>query len=87
MMTKETSALLFKTSLDVKLFPLEDVFMTGIVTNISGVTVQNIHNFLTDQYERMGPNSVREWVALHSVNTSTMYRMWNIVNTPDITEQ
>ena len=76
-MTKETSALLFKTALNVNFFPLEDVFMTGIVTNISGVTVQNIPNFLIDKYERMGPSMAKEWVALHSVNTSNMYRMWN----------
>ena len=60
------------------LFFLEDVFMTGLVAKRAGVNPENIPDFLTDEYQRMGSSSVKEWVALHSVNTSTMYRLWNM---------
>lgn len=76
-MTSSTSSLLYNTALAIPFFPLEDVFMTGMVTNRSGVTPHNIPGFLTDQYERMGTEGAKQWVALHSVNTSTMYRLWN----------
>ena len=76
-MTSATSSLLYNTALAMPLFPLEDVFMTGMVMHRSGVTPHNIPDFLTDQYERMGTEGAKQWVALHSVNTSTMYRLWN----------
>ena len=77
-MTSEVSGLLLSKSLTVKLFPLEDVFLTGLVATMAGVIVQHIPNFLTDEYERIGPTMSRQWVALHSLNSSTMYKLWSI---------
>ena len=70
--------LLLRTSLNSHLFPLEDVFLTGLMVNKSGLqkSLHDIPNFLTDQFSRMDSSSLKQWVALHSVNTSTMYRLW-----------
>ena len=78
LMSSSTVSLLYTTAMTMPLFSLEDVFMTGLVAGGAGVTPENIPHYLTDQYQRMGSSSVREWVALHTVNTSTMYKLWNI---------
>ena len=77
-MSAETSSMLFDASLSSPFFPLEDVFLTGFVAKRRGIEVQNFQQFLTDQWQRMGKNCVKEWVALHSCNTTPMYKLWGM---------
>jgi len=74
--------ILFESAMQVPLFHLEDVFITGLVARRANVTPENFHLFSYLKQPLNSPCVYRKIITSHGLKPFEMKTVWTKVNSP-----
>ena len=80
MMTSDCVQLIYEAALDSKYFNLEDVFITGVISNLVGIKRINMEEFKDSVPNSISRCNLRNILSIHGVTVDQHYDLWFTLN-------